>query len=74
MAREIVKVQTPIMTTEETRKYLIYGFGRSCTTLREPPADLIAKMRGRPKAYFNAEYNPVKREWTVFDEVEPQRW
>ena len=74
MTQIIVKVQKPIVTTEETVMYLIYNKDRSVQTLVEPDKNLRQMMKKHFKRYFHAEYNPETSTISVGKPTTSQDW
>lgn len=68
----IVKVQTSITTTGPTQRVLVYNEDRSILYEGGINEDMLETMKGRLKAYFEAEV--TKDGLEIGDEVPPQDW
>lgn len=68
----IVKVQASINTTASTQRVLVYNEDRSFLYEGGINEDMLETMKGRLKAYFEAEVTKTGLE--IGDEVPPQDW
>lgn len=68
----IVKVQASIVTTEDESQVLVYDQAKKYQFQGAMPWDLLVKLNGRPKAYFEAELDGT--ELVIGDEAPTQDW
>jgi hypothetical protein len=69
----IVKVQVPLASSETNAPALVYDEARSFNLYFACTPELMERLNGRPKAYFEAKLNE-KQELELGQEVPMQRW